>query len=603
MTQLNYQLKFKDRDPLETIKIIEDYFNSLDLNIIVDILEQTSSLTWYCRLYLKHNNTIVIGQNGKGTTKEYCLASGYGELYERFCSQHMFYMDPFVCQKIMQENFEEKGYYFIPEEKEISFEQAFLTTQSGRDLVKAYSSNKTQDIKDFFNLLANNKYIGVPFIKAENPADILYLDPRFTYYLHSSSGLACGNNFYEAFVQGMSEMYEHSVIRRYWLEPQERYYVLDLTQIENNHLKHIINKIEERNKLYIIDFSYNFNVPVLMSLIVNKQTHAISVNLGSSPIFEIALERVLTELYQGFNNFEHFKTSGQVPAIDSCNYETRHSIWSNSEVISPMFPEFVFENFVYNNKFNDNIFLSGNYSNEELFQYLLTINQINNLDIYYKDNSGCKNMYAIELIDINAPQPLVNLETVLKYSTEDKVLESVQLCKDFYNLVNNYLSDNTFDLNLYYRLMNQSMNFTHEQRCHVNFLLQSNYLCRSNPTGLSITEIFELISTILNHQDEIFNGNNEIVRNVNKNPYMYDTLIAYITIFRYAAHPKYPLEEILTILDFLQISYNYNDIINLEDKNYWITKILLSDIIYTNSKEFTPYYEAIKKYTFYHEES
>jgi hypothetical protein len=39
MTQLNYQLKFKDRDPLETIKIIEDYFNSLNLNITVDILE------------------------------------------------------------------------------------------------------------------------------------------------------------------------------------------------------------------------------------------------------------------------------------------------------------------------------------------------------------------------------------------------------------------------------------------------------------------------------------------------------------------------------------------------------------------------------------
>jgi ribosomal protein S12 methylthiotransferase accessory factor YcaO len=43
--------------------------------------------------------------------------------------------------------------------------------------------------------------------------------------------------------------------------------------------------------------SYNFNVPVLMSLAVNKTTHAISVNLGASPIFDIACERIITELY------------------------------------------------------------------------------------------------------------------------------------------------------------------------------------------------------------------------------------------------------------------------------------------------------------------
>ncbi|MGN1342703.1 MAG: YcaO-like family protein [Bacilli bacterium] len=58
-----------------------------------------------------------------------------------------------------------------------------------------------------------------------------------------------------------------------------------------------MKEIQKENTLYIIDFSYNFNVPVLMALIVNRRTNTITVNLGASPIFDIALERTLTELY------------------------------------------------------------------------------------------------------------------------------------------------------------------------------------------------------------------------------------------------------------------------------------------------------------------
>jgi len=34
-----------------------------------------------------------------------------------------------------------------------------------------------------------------------------------------------------------------------------------------------------------------------MSIIVNHYTHAITANIGAFPVFEIAVERILTELY------------------------------------------------------------------------------------------------------------------------------------------------------------------------------------------------------------------------------------------------------------------------------------------------------------------
>jgi ribosomal protein S12 methylthiotransferase accessory factor YcaO len=56
--------------------------------------------------------------------------------------------------------------------------------------------------------------------------------------------------------------------------------------------------------------SYIYKVPVLMSLIVNKKTHTVTINIGASPVFEIAVERVLTELYQGTYSFNDIKLTG-----------------------------------------------------------------------------------------------------------------------------------------------------------------------------------------------------------------------------------------------------------------------------------------------------
>jgi hypothetical protein len=49
-------------------------------------------------------------------------------------------------------------------------------------------------------MVFHNKYIGVPFINVYDESKILYLDPRIVNYVTGSSGMAAGNNFYEAYV-------------------------------------------------------------------------------------------------------------------------------------------------------------------------------------------------------------------------------------------------------------------------------------------------------------------------------------------------------------------------------------------------------------------
>lgn len=45
-------------------------------------------------------------------TKEFCLASAYAELYERFCNMHPLICNPTFIQSVMDINKNEKGYYF-----------------------------------------------------------------------------------------------------------------------------------------------------------------------------------------------------------------------------------------------------------------------------------------------------------------------------------------------------------------------------------------------------------------------------------------------------------------------------------------------------------
>jgi hypothetical protein len=47
--------------------------------------------------------------------------------------------------------------------------------------------------------LMDNKYIGIPFKNSNDKNELLYIEPRLLSYLHGSSGLACGNSFFEAF--------------------------------------------------------------------------------------------------------------------------------------------------------------------------------------------------------------------------------------------------------------------------------------------------------------------------------------------------------------------------------------------------------------------
>ena len=94
----NVVKKFKDRSPEETVKIINNFFNEKGYTVNIIEKSQSEAGTFSFGLSLYKNKVKILHSSGKGMTEAYALASGYAELYERFCSKCNFIRHPFFVK-------------------------------------------------------------------------------------------------------------------------------------------------------------------------------------------------------------------------------------------------------------------------------------------------------------------------------------------------------------------------------------------------------------------------------------------------------------------------------------------------------------------------
>ena len=109
---------------------------------------------------------------------------------------------------------------------------------------------------------------------------------------------------------------------------------------------------------------------------IDKSNHTWYINLGSSPVIEIAIERTLTEMYQGVNNLNEgnsFKFH-MYPGKDITHLEIMQNTPSCVQE-SPIYPEHLLLNKVLVNDYNKDVFLgSKSYTNIELNNHMKKIN-------------------------------------------------------------------------------------------------------------------------------------------------------------------------------------------------------------------------------------
>ena len=381
--------KYKDLPPEETIKKAK-YILQL---VSIEVEENThcpSHNLYYTRLEIP---SLRWGTNGKGTSEIYSRASAYGEMMERLQNLHL---PDSLFKTVSKEILSKKGFKYYPDECNITYSDIISKLpELQKDMCRSFqeadnvlpTDEELHDVWEKWN--GTESYTGLPFYSVKNGGTKVF-PYEIIRRLCRSNGIASGNTIEEALCQAICE-----ILERYTLE---RLFVEELTppEIPNSFLKSncpelysTIGEIESKGnyRLLVLDGSLGKSIPVVCILFIDYENQTYRIKLGCHPMFNIALERCLTELAQG-TNFTKAGNSRQMTKLnidDTQNWDTLKN-WSSmfrsnmGSIPMSMFssnPSWEF------NEWGTNI----NYDNQKGVSQLIGLCLSLSSDIYIRNNS------------------------------------------------------------------------------------------------------------------------------------------------------------------------------------------------------------------------
>ena len=301
--------RYKEVLPEKTVEKLKGLLKQLGIEVEEKWIDASSVGTYSLRVCVKGTN---IGQNGKGMTKEFAMASGYAEFFERF-QNGMF---RFRLEKPTKE----LPFTYAPDERTLSIEELMNKENSFLDnIVEANGHGKdTKEeqikyIKHVLNqdtiLVEKEDYLSLPYYSLKN-SNITYVPERLFSYTCNSNGMCAGNSKEEALIEGLSEIFE----RYAGIEIFKR--KLTLPEIPESYIdkfpkvKQMVEKLKKNEKYYfrLVDCSFGGKYPVAGLYIIDKNTGKFGFKLGAHPDYGIAMERCFTEASQGRDIYEYAET-------------------------------------------------------------------------------------------------------------------------------------------------------------------------------------------------------------------------------------------------------------------------------------------------------
>lgn len=265
-----------------------------------------------CRVMLAPGrlSSFSIGSNGKGRSKEYARASALAELMERLQNNVLFYTAQQVFYKenatlaardasffnLRQTMKNHPGFTYAPDE-------LYITEQGEVErLIRCYIKASTPDF--FIRHFKDSGLHTVPFCHlGSGTVQQLPIEPIFLNT--GTNGMCAGNSPREAILQGICEIFERYAMRRLYLE-NLRFPTIPRSYFDGTKIGEEMDKAErEKNwQLVVKDCSCGLGIPVIGLLIIDRAQHRYQFRMGADTRVAVALERCLTELYQGV---EHIK--------------------------------------------------------------------------------------------------------------------------------------------------------------------------------------------------------------------------------------------------------------------------------------------------------
>lgn len=292
--------KYKDELPEVSIKKAKEIFKLLGISYDLKLTKKANGV-YSAILYEPDGKWITCG---KGTTKEYCEASAWGEAIEHLCNYTAYNM-----MNLSEEAKEYGGFDHYPDEIIMDIDKLpYEAPELFEDVRKSYFLASGYSASDNVLCALLKTYFGkdslpaIPFWGIKKK-EVRYFPEILLHNLCGSNGGGAGNTAQEAIGHGLDEITERYVKEKIYHEKLTPPTISE-EYINNKcpELIETIRDIENRQGVSITvkDASMGKGFPVVCVVMINKQNQTYLANFGSHPRFEIALERCLTELLQAY---------------------------------------------------------------------------------------------------------------------------------------------------------------------------------------------------------------------------------------------------------------------------------------------------------------
>jgi ribosomal protein S12 methylthiotransferase accessory factor len=377
-----FETKAKDSDPISTVNHIRGILGKLG---ILTKERWTEDVKGFYSVNIRIVDTNIFA-NGKGTTCAFALASAYGEMMERL--QNF----AFVGRRISRRAFEYGGFCYAPDEKNRKISGILSTDELWMGDYIPHASLK-QERKDVLGIWHDidefggcNGFLSVPYRNIIN-GDIYYIPEIMIKTMHGSNGMCAGNTKEEALLQGISELIERlvqSIIMFDNITPPtipESYIKEKYPNIYN-----LISSLKSKGNFEIIvkDCSLGKGFPVAGIIFLDKSLHSYYVRFGAHPVFEIAVERSLTELMQGRNLKDREKWLSRFSYINKEESDFKN-LWDIGINGVGYYPQSLFYE-EYSYEFTQAKELKS-YDNKEMLSYLINLLHKNKYEVLIRDVS------------------------------------------------------------------------------------------------------------------------------------------------------------------------------------------------------------------------
>lgn len=289
MSQL-IDYSFKDSTPEETVAQIRSILNSHGITT-TEIWQEANIPNCYAMSVCIEGTTLR--SNGKGVTRQLAQASGYGELMERL-------------QMGITGSAESQKASLQPEVSQLKQVRADELWQETSDWYEALSqklaacTGQTMSPKEILQrFIEDNGMISVREFVMPGGKTALF-PAKIIQRVYCTNGCAAGNSAEEAIVQAISEIIERHHQLRIVHENLVPPVIPEDALMRCAKAWSIICFLRENGfRVQVRDCSFGKPFPVVCVCLVDQNNGRYHTHFGAFPVFEIALERALTESFQG----------------------------------------------------------------------------------------------------------------------------------------------------------------------------------------------------------------------------------------------------------------------------------------------------------------